>query len=131
MNSRKRQRIERAKRRKGGMAYESATIDPDTGRSLSGGDNSPEACRQRLRVAEAWKRLDAEDEEAFPAAHDGGGRRRGGVKAGGGLVYIRSHHRQPSRRPGQTRRIHAGISERSKPSHVPPPSPPHPRPSQL
>ena len=53
--------------RRGGMAYESAIIDPETGRSLSGGDNSPEACRQRLRYSEAHRRLDAGDLEGFRA----------------------------------------------------------------
>ena len=53
------------KRRKGGMAYESAIIDPETGESLSGGDNSPEACAQRLRMARALKALERGDKATF------------------------------------------------------------------
>ena len=48
------------------MAYESAISDPETGlQSFTHPDNSPKARRQRLRFAEAFKRLEAGDDEAF------------------------------------------------------------------
>ena len=52
-------------KRRGGMAYESSIIDPKTGYSYTHPDNSKEAREQRLRFAEAFKRLEAGDEEAF------------------------------------------------------------------
>ena len=55
----------RAKKRRGGMAYESSIIDPKTGHSYTHPDNSKEAREQRLRFAEAFKRLAAGDDEAF------------------------------------------------------------------
>ena len=55
----------RIAKRRGGMAYESSIIDPKTGYSYSHPDNSAKACRQRLRVLEAYRRLDAGDREAF------------------------------------------------------------------
>ena len=55
----------RAKKRRGGMAYESAICDPETGESFTHPDNSPKARRQRLRVVEAYRRLDAGDRVAF------------------------------------------------------------------
>ena len=40
-----------------------ASYDPRTGESYSGDDNSPEACKQRLRNLEAAKRWRAGDIE--------------------------------------------------------------------
>ena len=56
---------EYAATRRGGMAYESAICDPETGESFTHPDNSPKARHQRLRVTEAYRRLDAGDREAF------------------------------------------------------------------
>ena len=55
----------RIAKRRGGMAYESSIIDPKTGYSYTHPDNSSKARRQRLRFAEAFKRLAAGDDEAF------------------------------------------------------------------
>ena len=62
-----RQMAEYAKRRRGGMAYESSIVDPKTGRSFTHPDNSPKARRQRLRVVEAYRRLDAAPEFVLQA----------------------------------------------------------------
>ena len=59
------QETARAKTRRGGMAYDSSIIDPETGESFTHPDNSPKARRQRLRVLEAYRRLDAGDHEAY------------------------------------------------------------------
>ena len=62
---RQEEEAKRIAKRRGGMAYESAIIDPKTGESYSGGPDTPEAREQRLRIAEAYRRLDAGDNEGF------------------------------------------------------------------